>query len=230
MSAVASGGGARGSKGMGGSPSRRAGPGPGAGVLVRRGIKITGMSLTRSAAAAAEDHVRAARAAQTGWAGVPVRERLVPVRKLRHLLAGECDALCAAVARDVGKLEEETVGGELLPLAAACRFLEREAEGLLRPRRVPRTGRPLRLWGQSDTVYRRPRGVVGVIGTWNYPLFLNGVQIVQAVVAGNGVVGKPSELAPASAAALHDLLDRAGFPEGLVGRMEATREGGPALV
>src|SRR5262249_47421999 len=89
--------------------------------------------------------------------------------------------------------------------------------------------RPTWLWGQGDTVHRRPRGFVGVIGTWNYPLYLNGVQIVQALTAGNGVVWKPSEVAPASAAALFNLFARAGFPEGLIHVMEATREAGQAL-
>ncbi len=132
-------------------------------------------------------------------------------------------------AAQLGKFPEETIGGDLLPLADACLFLEREADHLLRPRRVPTAQRPLWLWGQSDRVHRRPRGVVGAIGTWNYPYLLNGVPIVQALTAGNGVLWKPSEVAPACAEALHGLFLRAGFPEDLLQRMEATREAGQAL-
>jgi acyl-CoA reductase-like NAD-dependent aldehyde dehydrogenase len=117
----------------------------------------------------------------------------------------------------------------VLPLADASRFLQQEAARLLRPRRVPTRLRPVWLLGQKDTVYRRPRGVVGIIGTWNYPLLLNGVQIVQALTAGNGVVWKPSEVAPASADALFDLLVRAGYPAGLVQKLPATREAGKDL-
>jgi acyl-CoA reductase-like NAD-dependent aldehyde dehydrogenase len=95
---------------------------------------------------------------------------------------------------------------------------------------VAQRHRPLWLWGQRDTVHRRPRGVVGIIGTWNYPLFLNGVQLIQALAAGNGVLWKPSEVAPASAAVLFDLLGRAGFPAGLVHLLEATREAGQDLL
>jgi acyl-CoA reductase-like NAD-dependent aldehyde dehydrogenase len=134
------------------------------------------------------------------------------------------------VARDLGKAPAEVIGGELLGLADACRFLECQADRLLRPRRVPGSQRPLWLFGQADTVHRRPRGVVGVIGTWNYPLFLNGVQLAQALTAGNAVVWKPSEVAPASAEALHGLVRRAGFPEDLVQVLPATREGGAALL
>jgi acyl-CoA reductase-like NAD-dependent aldehyde dehydrogenase len=164
------------------------------------------------------------------WRRTTIRERLGPVRELRRLLVRECDALCEAVRQDIGKPAQETIGGEILPLADACQFLEREAASVLRPRRVPRRSRPVWFWGQKDTVYRRPRGVVAVIGTWNYPLILNGVQIVQALTAGNGVVWKPSEVAPASADVLQSLLQRAGFPPGLVQTLPATREGGPALI
>src|SRR5438067_7265387 len=153
---------------------------------------MTTMTTLSTPAPPVPDRAAAARPAQKAWAEVPVRERLRPVRTFRHLLVTECDGLCAAVARDLGKPDEETVAGELLPLADACRFLERQAGRLLRPRRVPLGQRPRWLWGQTDTVYRRPRGVVGVIGTWNYPLFLNGVQIVQALMAGNAVLWKPS--------------------------------------
>ncbi len=166
---------------------------------------------------------------QQAWATLRVRQRLRAVRALRQLLASECRTLCEAVAADLGKPFEETLAGELLPLAAACRFLESAAPRILQPRRVARRHLPLWLWPQSDTVHRRPRGLVGIIGTWNYPLLLNGVQIVQALTAGNGVVWKPSELAPSSAKVFFDLLGRAGFPPGLVQLLPATREAGEAL-
>jgi acyl-CoA reductase-like NAD-dependent aldehyde dehydrogenase len=174
--------------------------------------------------------VARSRTAQVDWARLPIKERLRPLRSLRHRLVADCEALCAATARDIGKAPEETLGGDVLPLADACRFLEREAGRILRPRRVPGRQRPLWLWGVHDTVQRRPRGVVGIIGTWNYPLLLNGVQIIQALTAGNAVVWKPSEVAPASAAALHDLLREAGYPADLLVVLEATREAGPALL
>jgi acyl-CoA reductase-like NAD-dependent aldehyde dehydrogenase len=175
------------------------------------------------------DILERCRVQQRAWASLPVRRRLRPVQALRRLLVAECDRLCAAVTADVGKPADETVAADVLPLAAACRFLQREAPRLLKPRRVPLRLRPLWLLGQGDTVHRRPRGVVGIIGTWNYPLILNGVQILQAVTAGNGVLWKPSEVAPASAAAFCGLLGKAGFPEGLVHMMPATRAGGQEL-
>jgi acyl-CoA reductase-like NAD-dependent aldehyde dehydrogenase len=174
--------------------------------------------------------VRECRRCQEAWASQSIQWRLRPVRELRRLLVAECDQLAYAVARDIGKPAEEVLAGELLPLADSLRFLEKQAAKLLRPRRVPTSHRPLWLWGQRDTIHRRPRGIVGIIGTWNHPLFLNGVQIAQALTAGNGVVWKPSEVAPASAAALFELLGRAGFPPGLVQVLPATREAGHDLL
>jgi acyl-CoA reductase-like NAD-dependent aldehyde dehydrogenase len=187
------------------------------------------MTPTITPGAGVAEQVRRLRSAQEAWARLPVARRLRPVRALRRLLVVACDGLCDAVAADLGKDADETVGGEVLPLADACLFLERRAAALLRPRRVPRGLRPWWLFGQSDVVHRRPRGVVGVIGTWNYPLYLNGVQIVQALAAGNAVLWKPSEVAPASAASLHRLLLQADFPAELIHVLPATREAGREL-
>jgi acyl-CoA reductase-like NAD-dependent aldehyde dehydrogenase len=173
---------------------------------------------------------RFCREAQQDWRERSLRDRLVCICSLRRLLVRECDTLSAAVKTDLDKRDDEVLGGEVLPLADACRFLQREAIGLLSPRRIGFFSRPLWLWGQRDTIHRRPRGVIGIIGTWNYPLLLNGVQIIHAVVAGNGVVWKPSEVAPASAQALFALLGKAGFPPGLIQMLPATRESGPALI
>jgi acyl-CoA reductase-like NAD-dependent aldehyde dehydrogenase len=175
------------------------------------------------------DAIWACRQRQQHWANLTVQRRLRPIRALRHLLVQKCDDLAAALAHDIDKPADEVLAGEVLPLAEACRFLQSEAARLLRPRPVPARHRPLWLWGQSDTVYRRPRGLIGIIGTWNYPLLLNGVQLVQALAAGNGVLWKPSELAPATATVLAALLEQAGFPADLVQLLPATREGGAEL-
>jgi aldehyde dehydrogenase (NAD+) len=175
------------------------------------------------------ERIQLTRSAQQEWQRAPVSERLRPIRAVRRLVVAECDALCSAAACDLGKPSEETIGGDLLPLADALLFLERQARRILRPRRVPRSQRPLWLWGQADVVHRRPHGVVAVIGTWNYPFLLNGVQIAQALTAGNAVVWKPSEVAPSCAALLGQLFARCGYPAGLLQVLEATRAGGQAV-
>src|SRR5690349_364750 len=122
------------------------------------------MSTTSTTPTLAE-RIAQCRDRQEAWARLPVRDRLRPVKAFHRLLVRDCDRLCAAVGRDLGKTPEEALAGDVLPLADACRFLEREAAWLLRPRRVPLRGRPLWLFGQADVVHRRPRGLIGLIGT-----------------------------------------------------------------
>jgi len=105
---------------------------------------------------------------------------------------------------------------QLEPLADACRFLEREAPGLLATRQLGRRGLPPWLAGTRTEVRREPLGVVLVIGAYNYPLLLPGVQALQAVVAGNAVLLKPGRDGTAPARELTRLMVEAGFPEGLV--------------
>src|SRR5437763_1660752 len=124
----------------------------------------------------------AARAAQEAWARVSVRERLRFVRNLRALLVARTDDICAAEMADVARPPVDVIGSELLPTAAAMKFLEKRAAKLLAPRRVSWWDQPTWLFGCRDAVHHRPWGVVGIIGTWNYPIYLNVIQMAQAPV------------------------------------------------
>lgn len=101
-----------------------------------------------------------------------------------------------SIEQEVGKPRFETLTTELVTLLSACRWHERNAARVLRPRRV----RGGSIWqiGQTQRVTRVPLGRVGVIATWNYPVQLLGIQLVQAVVGGNRVIVKPSERSPES--------------------------------
>jgi len=171
----------------------------------------------------------AARAAQLIWSRVPIRERLRPVRVLRNLLVERTDDLIAAAHADIGRTAVEVIGTELLPSAAALKFIEQEAAHILAPRTVPRRLRPTWLMGSRDVVHHRPWGVIGVIGTWNYPIYLNVGPIAQTLVAGNAVLWKPSENAPRTADLTYELFVNAGFPTELLQKLPATRVSGPQL-
>ena len=100
---------------------------------------------------------------------------------------------------------------EVLPLADACRFLERQATRLLAPVRLRH--RPLWMCGVAAEVQRQPWGVVLIIAPSNYPLLLPGVQLVQALVTGNAVLLKPGVGGLATASMLKQLLVMAGLDE-----------------
>ena len=159
---------------------------------------------------------------------VDTASELAWVRRYRILLAREADALCKVVADELGKPAFETLASEIIPLLSACRWAEKRANRLLRPRRVPGGG--VFQLGQSHRVARAPLGDVAIIATWNYPLQLLGVQLVHAVVGGNRVWVKPSEKTPRSQGLLLDLAVRAGLgPERLV-RTKADRAAGERLL
>ncbi len=169
------------------------------------------------------------RIAQRSWAEQTLRARLAFLKPLRHLFAEHGERLARTATQDVGRNFAEVLATDVLPSADAFRFLQKRADRVLRSRRVPGRFRPWWLLGERETVHRRPYGIVGVIGTWNYPILLNAVPIAQALVAGNGILWKPSELGPTGAEFLHQLFLDAGVPADLFVRLPATREAGPQL-
>lgn len=133
-----------------------------------------------------------ARAAQADWAKTPVPHRLKVFRRFRHRLAERSQELVATVgAARPGRRASETLAAEILPLAAACRFLEQEAEILLAPRFEGSSGPSFWLGRVELEVRREPRGLVLLLAPANYPLFLPAVQALQALAAGNAVFWKP---------------------------------------
>jgi acyl-CoA reductase-like NAD-dependent aldehyde dehydrogenase len=110
----------------------------------------------------------------------------------------------------------DTLVSEVLPLAEACRFLEREASWILAGQRLSAHARPW--WARRVTAEtrREPLGVVLIIAPANYPLFLPGVQALQALAAGNAVVWKPAAGGLAAAEALREVLVGCGLDPALL--------------
>ena len=107
----------------------------------------------------------------------------------------------------------ETITAELLPTCSALRFIGRRGSRVLRTRAYNALGRPVWLWGVRSRVHRKPRGKVLVLGTWNYPVFLPGVQAAQALAAGNTVLLKPAEGCEQVTSCLLQAFYEAGVPE-----------------
>ncbi|MBM3823464.1 MAG: aldehyde dehydrogenase family protein [Verrucomicrobia bacterium] len=174
------------------------------------------VSLARVEMASIPAALSAARVAQTRWADTPLTERLDRVRELRHLIADHASTLAEASASARQRPALESLTAEVLPLAEACRFLERHAASILAKRSLGRRELPLWLAGVRREIHREPLGVVLIIGPGNYPLLLPGVQLIQSLVAGNAVLLKPGVGGSGAALALIELIVRAGFPAQLV--------------
>jgi aldehyde dehydrogenase (NAD+) len=125
-------------------------------------------------------------------------------------------AFAAAISPELPRTAADTLVAELLPLLAACEFLERQAAAILAPRKLGRRGLPFWLAGVSSEVHRVPLGHVLIIGPANYPLFLPGVQTLQALAAGNAVTWKPGVGGQPVARLFADAHEAAGLPQGLL--------------
>jgi len=175
----------------------------------------TGPPAGNQAGAVAEALAEALRAQQQ-WRQTSVQQRLGVVQQISDNLVRIPRAWADEITIAGRRTLADSLAAEVLPLADACRFLQRNAPKLLRDSRPARRDRPL--WGRGLRVRirREPRGVVLIIGAWNYPLFLAGVQTLQAIVAGNAVLIKPSPRCSAPMRRLAQVLQEGGTPSGLV--------------
>jgi aldehyde dehydrogenase (NAD+) len=170
--------------------------------------------------APSHDELLSLRAAQHGWRATPLRRRLSVVRRLRQQIASAATDLAATVPATLpGALHRspaETLTAEVLPLAEACRFLEKEATQILATGVAGKRARPLWLNSVSVETRRLPLGIVLILAPANYPLFLPGVQVLQALVAGNAVMWKPAPGTTAPANALRAMLVSSGLDPDLL--------------
>jgi acyl-CoA reductase-like NAD-dependent aldehyde dehydrogenase len=156
-----------------------------------------------------------ARIAQKKWSATPVAARLKIFRRARALIAERAEALAHAANASRRRPLAEILTAEVLPLAEACRFLERDAEKILRPKKIGARGRPLWLGGVASEIHREPLGLILIIGPGNYPLFLPCVQALQALAAGNAVLLKPGLGGSRAACAFAEILAHAGLDKSL---------------
>jgi acyl-CoA reductase-like NAD-dependent aldehyde dehydrogenase len=171
-----------------------------------------------------------ARAAQLAWARFEPADRLKIIRRLRDLIAAQSTELTRVVGAQRKRSAAEILTNEIIPLADACRFLERDAPRLLRARQLGRRGRPAWLFGVRAEIWREPLGVVLILAPSNYPLFLAGVQALQALVAGNAVLVKPAPGGMPVSLKLRGLLAAAGLPEGLYQVLDEDVRSAQALI
>lgn len=151
-----------------------------------------------------------ARAAQREWAKRPVSERIAIVERYRDLVVKNSEFLMNLLQAEAGKARW-AAQEEVVDLMANANYYARTSADLLKPHKVqallPAIGK--------TTVLHQPKGVVGVISPWNYPMTLTASDSVPALIAGNAVVLKPDSQTPYSALACAELLYQAGLPKDL---------------
>ena len=163
---------------------------------------------------------------QRGWALVPLEDRARVIAAAVDDLLDRQDEISHLITRESGKPIAESYTVEIAAAAMELSWIAKHARRYLSPERLPDS--PLLKLKTHWMVYR-PVGVVGIIGPWNYPFMLPASEIAFALVAGNGVVFKPSEHTPLIGDEIARTFERAGLPDGLLRVVHGAGETGAAL-
>jgi acyl-CoA reductase-like NAD-dependent aldehyde dehydrogenase len=149
------------------------------------------------------------------------RRRALLDQLAKSLLARAGDIAAALDADYGGRSRLETLLADVLCSVDAARYSRRHLRRWAKPRRaaVPYPFWPARAWEEAV-----PKGIVGIMAPWNYPVQLALVPVVDAIAAGNRVAVKPSEAVPRTAAVLAEVLAAALGPD-----IAATVQGGPEV-
>jgi succinate-semialdehyde dehydrogenase/glutarate-semialdehyde dehydrogenase len=163
----------------------------------------------------AEDVRRAmerARRAQEAWGALPVEERCERVLRFRDAFVERADELIDLLVRECGKPRHEALLHEVLVAADLATYFTKAAPRVLAPHEL----KLHLLKHRRSFIHYKARGVVAVISPWNYPFQLPMRDTICALIAGNAVIIKPSEVTPLVALKAKEIWDGAGLPEDLL--------------
>ncbi len=170
--------------------------------------------------------VQRARLAGSAWAEAGVDGRLRALERLERLVVDHVDDLVDAICADTGKPRVEALMTEALSVPLFMRYFRKNAARVLAARKVPV---PLEFAPRRAWVDHFPMGVIAIISPWNFPFQLAIVPALSALVAGNTVVLKPSEVTPRVGRLLMDFARRAELGDGVFEVIEGGAATGASL-
>ncbi|GAA6184820.1 MULTISPECIES: succinylglutamate-semialdehyde dehydrogenase [Alteromonadaceae] len=165
--------------------------------------------------------VKAARNAFLSWSDLPLEGRLEIVKRYAELLTENKQDLALTIAQETGKPLWETateVGAMVGKIAISERAYQDRTGTVENPMPVGKA-----------FIRHKPHGVVAVFGPYNFPGHLPNGHIVPALIAGNSIVFKPSDLTPLVAQKMVKLWQQAGLPAGVLNLVQGEVETGKAL-
>jgi acyl-CoA reductase-like NAD-dependent aldehyde dehydrogenase len=169
-----------------------------------------------------------ARAEQGAWARLSYSERARLILRAREIVLDQVDEIAKLISRETGKPPAEATSMEIVPTLDLMHYFAKNTESILDRRKID-IGQ-YGLMGRSSYVVYKPLGVVGIISPWNFPWATPLGEVVMALMAGNAVVVKPSELTPLTALKIADVFKQAQLPEGLLTIVTGDGSTGAALV
>jgi acyl-CoA reductase-like NAD-dependent aldehyde dehydrogenase len=172
--------------------------------------------------------LESARKAQPAWAELSFRERGRYMMRALKILLEKQDEYIDVILSETPKTRSEALMMDIFAACDSLHFYAKETEKLLRPEKKRLHGM-VAIAKKLQVVYK-PLGVVGVISPWNGPFILSINPTIQALMAGNAVLLKPSSSTAFSGKLVGDLFEAAGLPEGLLTVVMGDSEAGQALL
>jgi succinate-semialdehyde dehydrogenase/glutarate-semialdehyde dehydrogenase len=169
-----------------------------------------------------------AKEAFEGWKKLSIKERKIYLRKARSYVYDNFEEISNLVMREVGKAITEAVNSEIVMTLDLFDYYLRNTEHILRESSP--TIRALILRHKKNHVIYEPKGVIGIISPWNYPFNIPMGQIIPALISGNCVIFKPSELTPLCGLKIEEIFKSAGLPEGVFNLIIGLGDVGASLV
>lgn len=168
------------------------------------------------------------RAAFHKWKTTSFRDRRELIMRARDVILNELDDIAHLISAESGKPFGEAIAMEIAPVLDLMQYFARKTERFLRPRR-----RGIGLYatmGRYSQIVYHPLGVVGIIPAWNYPFSIPLGEATMAIMAGNSVVIKPSELTSLVGLKIGEIFEKAGAPADLIQVVTGDGRTGAALV
>jgi acyl-CoA reductase-like NAD-dependent aldehyde dehydrogenase len=163
-------------------------------------------------AAAISSMVASARSAQGAWAGLGFSGRAAVMKRAQRWLLDNAERVIAAVIEETGKTYEDAQLTDHGYVLQSLGFWAKHAQQYLAEERARYWGNPA-VAGKKLVLRYEPVGVVGVIGPWNFPLVNGFGDCIPALMAGNSVILKPSEVTPLSSMLMAQMFRECGMPE-----------------
>lgn len=179
-----------------------------------------------TSAAEVREVMARARAAQAAWALTPIEQRAHAIRSFRDQLIDHADDVAGLLSEECGKPRAEALLHEVMTTVDLATYMAKRAPQVLSPKDIELH----LLKHRRSYVHYAPRGVVGIISPWNFPFVIPIGDTITALLAGNAVVLKPSEVTPLIALKAKEIFDRANIPSDLFQVVPGDGATGAALI
>ncbi|MBI5537444.1 MAG: aldehyde dehydrogenase family protein [Deltaproteobacteria bacterium] len=155
----------------------------------------------------AREAIERARAAQKRWEAAGLDYRCKMIERFRDVLVRHTEDMCRLITMENGKVLEESLTFEVLPIIDLATYFAKRAKKILAPQKISLH----MMRHRRSYIHYRPRGIVLVISPWNFPFSIPTGEIIMALVAGNAVIQKPASLTPLIALETRKYFDEAGL-------------------